>query len=76
MKDSNFKPLHKTIDKIFKEIWRQGIGSERKHTQLKTKQDENQLWTTNLTFTSCYNGQNVSLRGSMDHWDLTVQKNL
>ena len=85
MKDSNFKPLHKTIDNIFKELWRQGIGSERKHTEVKTKQYENLLWTTNvigiyqwsnLTSTSCGNEQNVSLWGSMDHRDLTVQKNL
>ena len=43
-KDPNFKQLHNTIDNIFKELRRQGIGSE----EGITKEDEDRLWTSNV----------------------------
>ena len=43
--NSAFLKLHNVIDNHFKALRKEGVGSESKHTEIITKEEENKLWT-------------------------------
>ena len=68
----SYKKLHNVIDNRFKELTKEGVGSESKHTEIITKDEENLLWASGvlgldtpkslLNTVFYYNGKNFCLR--------------
>ncbi len=80
-KNPDFNKLHNVIDSLFKQLRKEGVGSESKHSEIITKDNENQLWAANvLGFVSptallqsvfFYNEKKFCLRGGQEHRELT-----
>ncbi len=47
-KNPLFNKLHNVIDNLFKQLRKEGVGSESKHTEIIIKDEENQLWAANV----------------------------
>lgn len=43
-----FKPLHATLDNLYRELHRSGIGTTRKRAEVVSADEENQLWTSGV----------------------------
>ena len=78
-KNPAFNKLHTVLDNHFKGLRKDGVGSESKHSEIITKEEENQLWCAKvlgletpkalLQTVFYYNGKNFCLRGGQEHRD-------
>ena len=73
-----FGKLHNVIDNHFKALRKEGVGSDSKHTEVITKEEENKLWKSGILGLATspkallravffYNGKTFCLRGSAEH---------
>ena len=73
------------IDNHFKSLRKECVGSDSKHTEIITKDEENKLWVSGvlgLATTSkallravfFYNGTNFCLRGEQEHRNLKLSQ--
>ena len=83
--NSAFLKLHNVIDNHFKALRKEGVGSEAKHTEIITKEEENKLWTGGILGLTLspkallrtiffYNGKNFCLRGGAEHRGLKLSQ--
>lgn len=80
----SFRKLHNVIDNSFKQLTKEGVGCESKHTEIITKKEENLLWRSGvlglntpralLNAVFYYNGKNFCLRGGQEHRDLKLSQ--
>lgn len=80
----SYKKLHNVIDNRFKELTKEGVGCESKHTEIITKDEENLLWASGvlgldtpralLNAVFYYSGKNFCLRGGQEHRDLKISQ--
>ena len=80
----SFRKLHNVIDNRFKELTKEGVGCDSKHTEIVTKDEENILWASGvlgldtprslLNAVFYYNGKNFCLRGGQEHRDLKLSQ--
>ena len=78
--DPAFSSFHITVDNLFKCLRKDGVGSESRHTEGISKEEENLLWQSNVL--NCddpvglqravfyYNGKCFCLRGGQEHREL------
>ena len=81
-KDTRFKRLHTVLDNHFKQLRKDGVGCEPKHSEVITKEEENLMWMTGILGTEAprqllrtvfyLNGKNFCLRGGQEHRDLKL----
>ncbi len=79
-----FKPLHQLLDRLYRDLDAQGIGTTKKQSETVSVSEENQLWDTHtigtdspqaLLFTVFYyNGLNFVLRGGEEHRQLKISQ--
>ena len=84
LKNLEFKPLHNAMDNVFKELRKEGIGSQTKRAEVLSKNDEDLLWKTEaiglhdplslLRAVFLYNGKNLCLRGGIEHRELRISQ--
>ncbi|XP_064384924.1 zinc finger MYM-type protein 2-like isoform X2 [Halichondria panicea] len=83
-KDPRFQTFHNTMDSVFRELRKQGVGSDKKHAKAFSKEEENQLWSSGaigsndplalLRAVFYYNGKCFCLRGGVEHRDLRLSQ--
>ncbi len=76
--------FHNTMDSVFRELRKQGVGSDKKHAKAFTKEEEKQLWSSGaigwsdplalLRAVFYYNGKSFCLRGGVEHRDLRLSQ--
>ena len=79
-----FFQLHTVIDNQFKELRQQGVGSESKHAEIISKEEEDMLWKSGVMGTHSpqalfnavffFNGKNFCLRGGQEHRGLKLSQ--
>ena len=79
-----FKTFHALLDNLFKGLKKEGIGSESKHAEIISKEEEKILWDTNLLNLTTskgllravfyYNGKIFFLRGGSEHRNLKLSQ--
>ena len=79
-----FFQLHTVIDNHFKELRQQGVGSESKHAEIISKEEEDMLWKSGVMGTHSpqalfnavffFNGKNFCLRGGQEHRGLKLSQ--
>ena len=79
-----FSSFHITVDNLFKCLRKDGVGSESRHTEGISNEEENLLWQSNVL--NCddpvglqravfyYNGKCFCLRGGQEHRELGVSQ--
>ena len=82
--DSDFLPLRKLLDALYRKLHSEGIGCSSKQTEVLTDQDEEKLWNTGaldpetpqglLNCVFFLNGKNFCLRGGAEHRDLKISQ--
>ena len=80
----SFRAFHAVLDNIFKKLRQEGIGSESKHAEIITKDEECKLWDEHvlnlctpkglLRSVFYCNGKNFCLRGGMEHRNLQLSQ--
>ena len=75
--DTRFEPFRNVCDHEFRRLHKEGIGTEAKHVEAFTSDDERKLWESQVLTTltphgllNCvffYNGKNLCLRGGEEH---------
>ena len=84
VKNTSFRPLQNTMDNVFKQLRKEGIGAEKKRAEVVTKEDEERLWSTQtigihdpqalFRAVFYYNGKNFCLRGGLEHRNLRLSQ--
>ena len=79
-----FKQLHRTLDSRYRQLHAQGIGAKRRHAEVLTNEEEDQLWDSGTLSTESpsgllravffYNGLNFVLRGGQEHRNLKISQ--
>ena len=79
-----FRPLHRTLDNIYRQLHAEGVGTKRKQAEVLSVEEEEQLWSTGAVGTASpssllgavffYNGLNFVLRGGMEHRELRISQ--
>ena len=79
-----FRKLHNVIDNLFKELSKEGVATQTKHTEIVTKEEESLLWSTGvlglhtpkslLNAVFYCNGKNFCLRGGQEHRELKLSQ--
>ena len=79
-----FKPLHRTLDSCYRQLYTQGVGMKRNHAKILSNKEEEQLWDLGTVSTDSptgllravffYNGLNFVLRGGQEHRNLKISQ--
>lgn len=79
-----FSGFAKTLDNIFKDLRKSGVGSESQHTEVISRKDEDTLWSSGvlnvetgqglLRAVFYYNGKCFCLRGGQEHRELRLSQ--
>lgn len=79
-----FKPLHQLLDRLYRDLHAQGIGTTKRQAETISMSEENMLWETNTIGTASpqallfavfyYNGLNFVLRGGEEHRNLKLSQ--
>ena len=82
--DIRFNGLLTVMDNRFKELRVDGVGSNSKHTEILTKEEEGRLWESGVLNSSTpmgllravffLNGKNFCLRGRDEHRNLRISQ--
>ena len=82
--DRRFQVLHKSLDKLFRDLRTKKIGTSIKHSEIFTKEEEQSLWESGILGTSnpksllnavfFVNGRNFCLRGGEEHRRLAISQ--
>ena len=54
--DPTFKQLHRTLDSRYRQLYVQGIGAKRRHAEVLTNEEEDQLWDSGTMSTESPSG--------------------
>ena len=83
-KDRRFSVLHKSLDKIFRDLRTNNIGTTVKHAEIFTAKEEDMLWEKEVLGTHSpkallnavfyFNGKNFCLRGGEEHRCLALSQ--
>ena len=79
-----FRPLHRTLDNLYRQLHADGVGTKRKHAETLSEDEEEQLWSSGAMGTDSpsallgavffYNGLNFVLRGGKEHRELRISQ--
>ena len=83
-RDLHLKPLHNSLDSLFRNLRTRNIGTSVQHTEIFTKEEEQMLWDTGVLGTSTpqsllnavfyMNGKSFCLRGGEDYRRLCLSQ--
>ncbi len=79
-----FVNFRNTMDSVFRNLRKDGVGAKKKHAKPFSKIEENELWESGVLGTDnpvslqravfYYNGKNFCLRGGSEHRDLKISQ--
>lgn len=82
--DASFSEFHTVLDNLYKCLRADGIGTAASHTESISKDEENELWSSNVLNLSTpkgllraaffYNGKCFCLRGGVEHRELRISQ--
>ena len=83
-RDLRFKPLHNSLDSLFRDLRTRNVGTSMQHAEIFTKEEEQMLWDTGVLGTSTpqsllnavlyMNGKSFCLRGGEEHRRLCLSQ--
>ena len=79
-----FKDLHAILDRRYRELHAQGVGTTKRQSEILSRSEEEQLWDTETLGVDSplalqyavffYNGLNFVLRGGQEHRELKISQ--